>query len=171
MSEQSIHPPLDNINVRRPPPPAPPQWRNWLWPIMILAIFMLWIFLPSHSNRGPISLSYSQFITQVNTHQIKTVTFGNSVNRSTTTATGELRNGTSYTTVIPGQPTTALKQKLTADGVNVRIIRTWILGSVLLSLAIFLVPLLFMFLLLRLRSATRASLSPVFRAIAEYLDR
>jgi len=35
-----------------------------------------------------------------------------------TTATGDLASGKTYTTVIPGQPTTALSQQLGADGVT-----------------------------------------------------
>ncbi len=158
MRKQSIHPPLGQKSVRGQPPP-PPGWRQWLWPLALISALVLFIFLPSTQSAA--RLSYSQFITQADAHQIKTATFGNSAWRSTTTATGELRNGKSYTAVIPGQPTIALKHRLTIDGVNIRIIRTWILGSVLLSLAIFFVPLLAMFFLFRLRSANRANLSPV----------
>src|ERR1700733_2317879 len=50
--------------------------------------------------------------------QIKTVTFANSSSGSNTTVSGTLTNGKSFTTVIPGSPTTALSQQLSADGVK-----------------------------------------------------
>lgn len=156
MSAQSIQPPPNDKSIRtsRPPePPPPPSWRNWLWPIMLLSVVVLWFYLPNAQH--PINLSYERFITQADTHQIKTATFENSAGRSTTTATGELRNGMAYTTVIPSQPTAALRHELTADGVEVRIIRRSILGFTLLSLSIFLIPLFFMFFLFRLESVIR----------------
>jgi len=145
---KSIHPPLDHQNVSLPPPPPPPAWRHWLLPIGILVALILWIFLPANQSPTPINLGYSQFLSLADNHQIKSVSFGSSAGRSTTAATGELENGKSYTAVIPGQPTPELNRKLTIDGVSIRV-GTWILGAVLLSLGVFLIPLFFMFLLLR----------------------
>ncbi|MGO8887277.1 MAG: ATP-dependent zinc metalloprotease FtsH [Streptosporangiaceae bacterium] len=150
MSKQPIPPPPGGKPVPTAPPP-PPAWRHWLWPIAFLAMILLYLFLPAlHVNR-PAQLSYSQFISDASGHKIKTVTFGNASSGSNTVATGDLTNGSSYTTVIPGGPTTALSQQLTADGVksvNASAPSSG-LGTVLLSLLIFVLPLVLIFYLFR----------------------
>ena len=102
----------------RTAPPSPPGWRHALWPVGLLAAVLLYLFLPGINVNTPVSLSYSQFISDANAHKIKTVTFGNGASGSNTTATGDLTSGKSYATVIPGQPTAALSRQLTADGVR-----------------------------------------------------
>jgi cell division protease FtsH len=99
-------------------PPAPPNWRNWLWPLALLAVVVLYLVVPGIHVKTPVSLSYSQFAADARVHKVKTVTFASSSGGSNTPASGELTNGTRYTTVIPGQPTSALGQQLTADGVK-----------------------------------------------------
>ncbi len=99
-------------------PPAPPAWRNWLWPIALAAVVVLYLFLPGIHVKTPVTLSYSQFTADASAHRVKTVTFANTSSGSNTPASGELTNGTPYTTVIPGQPSAALGQRLTADGVK-----------------------------------------------------
>jgi cell division protease FtsH len=109
-----------------PPPPGdkptgtapPPRWRLWLWPIAFGLTLVLYIFLPGINVSTPVSLSYSQFIADAGAHKIETVDFGNGASGSNTTATGDLASGKTYTTVIPGQPTTALSQQLSMDGVK-----------------------------------------------------
>ncbi|HTP16056.1 MAG TPA: ATP-dependent zinc metalloprotease FtsH [Streptosporangiaceae bacterium] len=150
MSKQPIPPPPGDKPVPTAPPP-PPGWRHWLWPVAIMASLLLYVFLPALHVSSPVSLSYSQFTADASAHKIKTVTFGNGSSGSNTVATGDLTNGKSYTTVIPGQPTTALSQQLTADGVK-SVDATPPgsgLGTVLLSVAIFLLPLIFIFYLFR----------------------
>jgi len=79
-------------------PPSPPRWRHWLWPIALLAFFALWVVVPTlHSNQVT-TLSYSQFLSKVSAQQVKTVTLG-----SNGEASGTLKNGTTYNTVIPTQ--------------------------------------------------------------------
>jgi cell division protease FtsH len=117
MSKQPNPPPPGDKPIRTAPPP-PPAWRHWLWPIALLAVVVLYLFLPGIHVTTPVSLTYSQFITDASAHKIKTVDFGNGASGSNTTATGTLTDGKSYTTVIPGQPTTALSQQLTRDGVK-----------------------------------------------------
>ncbi|HEY2688195.1 MAG TPA: ATP-dependent zinc metalloprotease FtsH [Streptosporangiaceae bacterium] len=117
MSKQPNPPPPGDKPVRTAPPP-PPKWRHWLWPIALIAFIALYVFLPGINVNTPVSLSYSQFISDASAHKIKTVTFDNGASGSNTSATGELTSGKSYTTVIPGQPTTALSQQLSADGVK-----------------------------------------------------
>src|SRR3984957_7450278 len=99
-------------------PPDPPGWRHWLWPLALIGVVLLYIFLPGIHVDTPVNLSYSQFISSANAHKIKTVTFGNGSSGSNTTASGDLVTGKSYTTVVPGQPTAALSSQLTADGVK-----------------------------------------------------
>jgi len=99
-------------------PPPPPGWRHWLWPVGLIAVVVLYIFLPGINVSTPVSLSYSQFTADASAHKIKTVDFGNGASGSNTTATGTLTDGKAYTTVIPGQPSTALSQQLSADGVK-----------------------------------------------------
>ena len=104
MSKQPNPPPPGDKPVPTAPPP-PPAWRHWLWPIALLATVLLYLFLPGIHVNEPVSLSYSQFISDASAHKIKTVDFGNGASGSNTTATGELTSGQSYTTVIPGPPT------------------------------------------------------------------
>src|SRR5260370_21743430 len=150
MSKQLSPPPPGDKSVRRPPP-APPRWLRWLWPIGLLVSVGLFIFLPGINVSTPVSLSYSQFIADASAHKIKTVTFGNGASGSNTTATGDLTSGKSYTTVIPGQPTPALSAQLTADGVQsvtAEPPRSG-LGSVLLYFLFLLLPIIFVFWLIR----------------------
>jgi cell division protease FtsH len=118
MSKQPNPPPPRDRGASTAPPP-PPGWRHSVWPLMILLILALWLILPSIAFKTPpVSLSFSQFSSDASHHKIKTVNFGNGSSGSNTTATGELTNGKSYTTVIPGPPSAQLSQQLTADGVK-----------------------------------------------------
>ena len=78
MSKQAKPPPPGDKPAPSAPPP-PPTWRNWMWPIMLIAIFALWFFLPTRSPST--SLSYSQFIHDVQAHQVKTVAAGDHAGR------------------------------------------------------------------------------------------
>ena len=83
-----------------PPGPQkpPPAWRHLLWLIAITLSVVMWFVLPSlHTSGTPTdNLSYSQFLTAVDAHQIKdvTITTGGA-------ASGALTNGHNYTTRIP----------------------------------------------------------------------
>ncbi len=150
MSKQPNPPPPGDKPVRTAPP-APPGWLRWLWPIGLLVSVGLFIILPGINVSTPVSLSYSQFIADASAHKIKTVTFGNGASGSNTTATGDLTSGKSYTTVIPGQPTSALSAQLTADGVQSVTAKppSSGLGSVLLYFLFLLLPIIFVFWLIR----------------------
>jgi len=117
MSKQPTPPPRGDKPVGTAPP-SPPGWRHGLWIIALLAVLLLYLFLPGIHVNSPVSLSYSQFIADANAHKIKTVEFGNGASGSNTAASGQLTSGKSYTTVIPGQPTASLSAQLTADGVK-----------------------------------------------------
>src|SRR5258708_12472373 len=103
MSKQPNPPPPGDKPVPTAPPP-PPGWRNGLWPIALIAVVLLYIFLPGINIKTPVSLSYSQFIADASAHQIKTVDFGNGSSGSNPTATGSLTRRQAYPPVIPPPP-------------------------------------------------------------------
>ena len=103
MSKQPNPPPPGDKPVPTAPPP-PPAWRHWVWPLAILAVLVLYLFLP-HITSPQVNLSYSQFISDVNNHKVKDITFEAST--PNTAASGTLRDGSKYTTVIPGPPSTS----------------------------------------------------------------
>src|SRR5216684_2890029 len=150
MSKQPTAPPPGDRPVPTAPPP-PPGWRHWLWPAALLAMVVLFLILPAFHTSRPVSLTYSQFISDANARKIKDVTFGSSANGSNTTVTGTLSDGKTFTTVIPGQPTTAFSAQLAADGVKTvtALPAGASLGAQLLSWAILLLPLIFVFYLFR----------------------
>jgi cell division protease FtsH len=117
MSKQPNPPPPGDKPVNSAPPP-PPGWRHWLWPIALLAFFALFFILPGINIKTPESLSYSQFTSQVSAHKIKTVVFASGSSGANTSVSGELTNGKSYQTVIPGSPTTTFTQQLKSEGVK-----------------------------------------------------
>src|SRR5450755_4302551 len=158
MSKRPVPPPPGDKPVRTAPPP-PPRWRHWLWPITLIVMLLLYTFLPALHGSASAQLSYSQFSSDASAHKIKTVTFESGSSGSNTVAFGDLTSGKSYTTVIPGQATTALSQQLTTDGVtsvNAQPPSSG-LGSVLLSLLIILLPLGLLFYLFRRMSRGAAS--------------
>ncbi|WP_084700727.1 ATP-dependent zinc metalloprotease FtsH [Streptacidiphilus anmyonensis] len=88
----------------KPPPtapPPPPGWRNWLWPIAMLLTLVVWLAVPSlHPGSQPakVTLSYSQFLTDVDAHQVKDVTLA-----TNGSANGTLTDGHKYVTTVPVQ--------------------------------------------------------------------
>jgi cell division protease FtsH len=148
MTKKPVPPPPGDRPVRTAPPP-PPGWRNWLWPAALLAMVLLYLFLPPIHTSRPVNLSYSQFISDASTHKVKTVTFASS-SGGNATATGTLSNGKSYTTVIPGSPSAALSSQLISDGVTVTATPPGSsFGSEVLSWIIILLPLVVVFWLFR----------------------
>ncbi len=113
MSKQAIPPPPGD-KAKPSAPPPPPTWRNWLWPIMIFVIFALFFLLPTRSPST--SLTYSQFLTDVSAHQVKTVQLSST---SGGTSSGTLTNGKTFTVVIPPQAGQNLLTTLQSDGVQI----------------------------------------------------
>ncbi len=109
MSKQANPPPPGDRPTGTAPPP-PPSWRNWLWPILIFAILILFFALPTRSTST--SLTYSQFLNDVQHHQVKSLEISGSVGG---TSTGTLTDGTSYTVVLPPQAGEDVLTTLTAD--------------------------------------------------------
>jgi cell division protease FtsH len=147
MSKQPIPPP-DRDRPTKTAPPPPPGWRHGLWPLAIGLVLLAWLFLPAVHTTPTVTLTYSQFLSDVNAHKVKTVTIDSS-STNNATATGTLTNKTDYTTVIPVQLAgPALQSRLQAGGVQITAAQPGSsFGSVLLSwlllIAIFLVPLYF----------------------------
>jgi cell division protease FtsH len=109
MSKQAKPPPPGDKPTGSAPPP-PPSWRNWLWPITILAIFILFFVLPTRSTST--SLTYSQFLHDVSAKQVQSLQISGSVGG---TSTGTLKNKTSFTVVIPPQAGQDVLNTLTTD--------------------------------------------------------
>src|SRR5215470_11843001 len=105
-------PPGDRPKPSAPPPP--PAWRNWLWPILILAIIGLFFLLPTRSPST--SITYSKFLSDVSAHQVKTVELASTQGG---TSSGTLANGTSFTVVIPPQAGQQLLTELHQNNVQV----------------------------------------------------
>src|SRR6266849_9998946 len=155
MSKQPIPPPPGDRPVPTAPPP-PPRWRLWLWPIAFGLILVLYLFLPAIHVSSPVTLSYSQFLADAGAHKIKTVTFASSTGN--TPASGTLTGGKAYTTIIPGQPSPALNQQLTADGAQITASAPSSgTGAVLLSWLILLLPLVLLFYVFRRMARGAAS--------------
>ncbi len=138
MSKQVTPPPPGDKPTPLAPPP-PPAWRHWLWPIAIVITLGLWIALTGIHTTSPVKLNYSQFISKVDAHQVKTIDLA----QSGQTSTGTLTDGKNYTTVIPAQAGSSLLSQLEAAKVQVTAAPAGAsLGSEVLSWAIIILPLL-----------------------------
>ena len=114
MSKQASSPPPGDRPVGTAPPP-PPKWWQWLWPIAVLIIVLVW-FLPVLVGAQSESLSCSQFLADVDAHQVKTVTIAGNGR-----ASGTLVDGRQFTTVVPMELAgPALLSRLSTAQVEVR---------------------------------------------------
>ncbi len=139
MSKQATPPPPGDKPTGGNPPPPPPGWRHWLLPIGLLAAFFLWFTLPVMHGASSTSLTYSQFLTDVTSHKVKTVNLA----QSGGTSSGTLTNGTNYTVVVPPQAGQSLLDQLQSAGVQTSASTSSPgFGSEVLSWAILLLPLL-----------------------------
>src|SRR3984957_19954512 len=143
-------------------PPSPPGWRHWLWPVALLAALVLFLFLPRFGGITTVNLSYSTFISDVQAHQVKTFTLDNSTG-STAPATGTLKNGKNYTTVIPlpfaGTPLETTLQTAKVE-INAAAPSSG-LGTELLYWIILLLPFAVVFWLIRRMSRAGAAAGPL----------
>jgi len=115
MSKQATPPPAGGKPAPTAPPP-PPAWRNWLWPIMFLAILALFYILPTRSTQT--SLTYSQFLSDVSSHQVQSLQISGSVG-GTSTGTLKNKNKSGFTVVIPPQAGQTSLDDLTKNIPNV----------------------------------------------------
>jgi cell division protease FtsH len=161
MSKQSQPPPPGDKPTPTAPPP-PPGWRHWLWPAALLAALVLFLFLPRFGGVTSVNLSYSTFISDVQAHKVKTFTLDNSTG-STAPATGTLRDGKDYTTVIPlpfaGTP---LATTLEKAGVQINAAAPSSgLGTQLLYWIILLAPFFIVFWLIRRMAQAGGAAGPL----------
>jgi cell division protease FtsH len=145
MSKQANPPPPGDRPTGSAPPP-PPTWRNWLWPVMIFVILALFFLLPTRSTST--SLTYTQFLNDAKSGQVKSLQISGSVGG---TSTGTLKNGTSYTVVIPPQAGQDALNTLTAEIPTVSTAPSGdgFVAEVLIYLIVFVVPILLFFWLFR----------------------
>ena len=161
MSKQSQSPPRGDKPTPTAPPP-PPGWRHWLWPAALMVALVLFLFLPRFGGMTSVNLTYSAFISDVQAHKVKTFTLDNSTG-STAPATGTLKNGDDYTTVIPlpfaGTP---LETTLQKAGVQIDAAAPSSgLGTELLYWIILLAPFIIVFWLVRRMSRAGAAGGPL----------
>ena len=161
MSKQSKPPPPGDKPTPTAPPP-PPGWRHWLWPGALLVALVLFLFLPRFGGVTVVNLSYSTFISDVNAHKVKTFTLDNSTG-STAPATGTLKDGKNYTTVIPlpfaGTPLETTLQKADVE-INAAAPSSG-LGTQLLYWIILLAPFIVVFWLVRRMSRAAGGAGPL----------
>src|ERR1700761_2687838 len=116
MSKQPSPPPPGDKPMPTAPPP-PPGWRHWLWPAALIAMLVLYFFLPSLGSATQ-NLTYPQFQAQLTKHQVKTVEIGSTQNGEQTTNTSTLKAGDNYTPVGPPSPQALYNQIASAGAVK-----------------------------------------------------
>jgi cell division protease FtsH len=159
MTQRATPPPPGDKPVPTAPPP-PPAWRHWLW-LGALALFVLLFFVVPATRLTPsVSLTYSQFLKDVSAKKVKTFTLS-----STGSASGSLKSGDQYTTVIPSLPDTTLLPELERDGVQIAATTAGpSFGSDVLSWALLLLPFVLVFYLWRRLSKGGGALQGVLGA-------
>ena len=139
------------------------MWRHWLWPVALLIAVALWIFLPTVHGTPQVSLTYSQFLSDVSKHQVKTFT----INNTSGEVSGSLKNGSDYTTVVPFHLTgPSLLDRLQAAHVQTSAtFSSTSAGSEILSWVLILLPfLIFGWLWIRLSRGAGGQLQGVLGA-------
>jgi len=86
MTKQAASPPTSDKGASVAPPP-PPAWRHLLWPFAFVIVAVLFFLLPVAQSAKKVTLNYSQFLSDVSAHKVKTVTIATSGS-----ATGTLRD-------------------------------------------------------------------------------
>jgi cell division protease FtsH len=137
MTKQA-QPPPPGDKPSSPAPPPPPAWRHWLLPVAILVTLLLWTALSASRSAQQVNLTYSQFLSDVSAHKVKTV----DIQQTSGQATGTLTDGRTYTTVIPVQLAgSSLLNRLQANNVQIKASTPGqSLGSTILYWLILLLP-------------------------------
>jgi cell division protease FtsH len=115
MTKQAKTPPDARPTPQKTAPPPPPRSRNLIWLIALIAAFFLWLVLPTVHSSPSTTLTYSQFLTDVSQHKVKTI----DIAPSGGTSTGTLTSGSNYTVVIPPQADQSLLTDLQNNSVAV----------------------------------------------------
>jgi len=151
MSKTPAAPPPGDKPVRTAPPP-PPAWRHWLW-IGWLVVILLYVVTSFVHTTQPSQLSYSQFISNVSAHKVKTVDIPSpSSAGANVTLTGTLSNGKQFQAVTPPvTPGSTVSNELQANHVAISYqsggSSVW--GGLIYFLLIIVVPLALIFWLFR----------------------
>ncbi|HVA09518.1 MAG TPA: ATP-dependent zinc metalloprotease FtsH [Acidimicrobiales bacterium] len=95
-------------------PPSPPGWRHYLWLVATVVFIVLFFVLPTTNRQSQLTLNYTQFLHDVATHKVKTVTLA-----TTGSASGTLTNGSAYTTAVPPQAGQSFLDQLQKSGVQI----------------------------------------------------
>jgi cell division protease FtsH len=102
-------------NTPGKPPSPPPRWRHWLWAVGIIGALVLWYFLPAVHTTPSATLTYSQFISDVNAGKVKSV----SIPQNGGVSSGELKDNSQYTVTLPSVGASPqLLDQLTSKGVD-----------------------------------------------------
>ena len=171
MSKQASPPPPGDKPSPQAPPPPPPAWRHWLLPIGLLVAVLLWTLLPLHSAQQT-TLTYSQFLSDVSAHKIKTIDLASG---SGDASSGTLTNGTSYTVTVPSQAGQSLLNELQSNNVQITATTSSAgFGSELISwlilLAVLVLPLWFWIRLSRGAGGAMQGVLGVGRSRAKVFD-
>ena len=135
MTKQASPPPTPDKPTPSAPPP-PPAWRHYLWLVALGLFIVLYLLLPTTRASNPVTLSYSQFLHDVNAGTVKTVTI-----QTSGAASGTLAKGASYTTAIPPQAGQAFLDDLQSHGVQITSSTTGVsFGSEVVTWVILLLP-------------------------------
>ncbi len=138
MSKQAASPPTNDKGAPVAPP-RPPGWRHFLWPLAFVIMAVLFLVLPIAKNAKQVTLNYSQFLSDVSAHKVKTVTI-----ETSGSATGTLTDGSNYTTAIPPQAGQSFLDELQTNHVQITAGTSGTsFGAEILSWGILLLPLIF----------------------------
>ncbi len=159
MSKTPQAPPPGDKPVRTAPPP-PPAWRHWLW-LGWLVLILLYIIPSLLHTTQPTQLTYSQFVSDVSAHKVKTADIPSPASAgANVTVTGTLSNGKQFkVTTPPVIPGSQVATALQASHVNVsyQTASSSIWGSVLYFLLVVVLPLAVIFWLFRRMARTAGS--------------
>jgi cell division protease FtsH len=159
MSKTPAAPPPGDKPVRTAPPP-PPAWRHWLW-LGWLVVILLFLVPSLVRGTGQSQLSYSQFLSDVTAHKIKTADIPSPASAdANVTVTGTLSNGTKYSAVTPSIPSgSALADSLRSAGVAISYESpgSSIAGELLYLLVIVVLPLALIIFIFRRMARTAGS--------------
>jgi cell division protease FtsH len=135
MTKQASSPPPGDKPTGSAPPP-PPAWRHWLWIIAFVVFIGLFFVLPSTRGVTTVSLTYSQFVKDANAGKVHSITVNSNGN-----ASGTLKDGKQYTTVIPPSLAGSTLTRLEDSGVSiVATSSTTSFGDEILTWVILLLP-------------------------------
>ena len=136
MTKQASSPPTRDKGTPVAPP-RPPGWRHYLWLVALGIFILLFYVLPATQSATQVTLTYTQFMSDVSAHKVKTVTLN-----TDSSATGTLSNGDQFTTAVPTQAGQPFIDELTKEGVQITAETSSSLGSDILTWVLLLGPFL-----------------------------